>query len=177
MNEGGAMDFYDLVSKRCRVRSFERNKRIPEKVLNRILNAGRVAPSACNLQPWHFHVVTSPEILEKIYPGYKRDWIQSAPCLLIVSGDRNNAWVRRQDNYNSIETDLTIVMDHLILAAAGEGLGTCWIAAFDPGIIREALQLEPNIEIFAFTPLGYAAPDALPAPKKRKSLDEITTYY
>ena len=114
MNEGGAMDFYDLVSKRCSVRSFERNKSIPEEVLNRILNAGRVAPSACNLQPWHFHVVRSPEILEKIYPAYPRDWIQSAPCLLIVSGDRKNAWVRRQDNYNSIETDLTIVMDHLI---------------------------------------------------------------
>ena len=68
MNEGGAMDFYDLVSKRCSVCSFERNKSIPEEVLNRILNAGRVAPSACNLQPWHFHVVRSPEILAKIYP-------------------------------------------------------------------------------------------------------------
>ncbi len=177
MNGGVAMDFYDLVSKRCSIRSFERNRAIPQEVLNRILNAGRVAPSACNLQPWHFHVVKSPEILEKIYPTYSRDWIQSAPCLLIVSGDRNNAWVRRQDNYNSIETDLTIVMDHLILAAAWEGLGTCWIAAFDPEIIREALQLEPNVDVFAFTPLGYAAPDSLPAVKKRKALEEITSYY
>ena len=116
-------------------------------------------------------------MLEKIYPCYKRDWIQTAPCILIVSGDRNNAWVRRQDNYNSIETDLTIVMDHLILAAAWEGLGTCWIAAFESEILRQALQLEPNVEVFAFTPLGYAATDALPAPKKRKSLEEITTYY
>ncbi len=171
------MDFYDLVIKRCSIRSFDRNRTIPEVVLNRILNAGRVAPSACNLQPWQFHVVRSPEILEQIYPCYQRDWIQSAPCLLIVSGERNNAWVRRQDNYNSIETDLTIVMDHLILAATWEGLGSCWIAAFDPGIIREALKLEPNVEIFAFTPLGYAAPDTLPAPKMRKALEEITTYY
>lgn len=177
MNEGGAMDFYDLVSTRCSIRSFEKSRAIPEEVLNRVLNAGRLAPSANNLQPWHFHVVTSPEMLEKIYPCYKRDWIQSAPSILIVSGDRNNAWVRRQDNYNSIETDLTIVMDHLILAAAWEGLGTCWIAAFDLEMIREALQLEPNIEVFAFTPLGYPAPDALPAPKKRKSLEEITTLY
>jgi nitroreductase len=171
------MDFYDLVIKRSSIRSFDRNRTIPEAVLNRILNAGRVAPSACNLQPWHFHVVRSPEILEQIYPCYQRDWIQSAACLLIVSGDRNGAWVRRQDNYNSIETDLTIVMDHLILAATWEGLGSCWIAAFDPGIIREALHLEPNVEIFAFTPLGYAAPDALPTPKMRKELDEITSFY
>jgi len=136
-----------------------------------------MAPSANNLQPWHFHVVQSPGILEKIYPGYKRDWIQSAPCLIIVSGERKHAWVRRQDNYNSIETDLTIALDHLILAATREGLGTCWIAAFDPGIIRHALQLPPDVEIFAFTPLGYAAQDAQPSPKKRKSLEEITSYY
>ncbi len=177
MIEGGTMDFCDLVSNRSSIRSFDMSRAIPQEVLNRILNAGRLAPSANNLQPWHFHVITSPEVLEKIYPCYKRDWIQSAPCLMIVSGDRNSAWVRRHDNYNSIETDLTIVMDHLILAAAWEGLGSCWIAAFDPGIIREALQLDRNIEIYAFTPLGYAAPDALPSPKKRKSLEEITTYY
>ena len=177
MIEGGTMDFYDLVSNRSSIRSFDMSRAIPQEVLNRILNAGRLAPSANNLQPWHFHVITSPEVLEKIYPCYKRDWIQSAPCLMIVSGDRNSAWVRRHDNYNSIETDLTIVMDHLILAAAWEGLGSCWIAAFDPGIIREALQLDRNIEIYAFTPLGYAAPDALPSPKLRKSLEEITTYY
>ena len=177
MNKGGAMDIYDLVAKRCSIRSFEKSRAIPEEVINRVLNAGRLAPSANNLQPWHLHVVRSPEMLEKIYPCYKRDWIQTAPCILIVSGDRNNAWVRRQDNYNSIETDLTIVMDHLILAAAWEGLGTCWIAAFESEILRQALQLEPNVEVFAFTPLGYAATDALPAPKKRKSLEEITTYY
>ena len=170
------MDFYDLVTERCSIRSFDRERSIPEGVLNRSLNAGRMAPSANNLQPWHFHVVRSLELLEKIYPCYKRDWIRSAPCLLIVTGDRNNAWVRRQDNYNSIETDLSIVMDHLILAATWEGIGTCWIAAFDPSILREALQLEENIELFAFTPLGYAAEDAAPLPKNRKSLEEITSF-
>ena len=72
MNEESVMDFYDLVIKRCSIRSFDRNRTIPEVVLNRILNAGRVAPSACNLQPWQFHVVRSPEILEQIYPAYPR---------------------------------------------------------------------------------------------------------
>jgi nitroreductase len=135
-----------------------------------------MAPSAKNLQPWRFHVVRSPEMLKKIYPCYSRDWIQSAPCILIVTGERDKAWIRSQDGYNSIETDLAIVMDHLVLAATWEGLGSCWIAAFDPTLLREALQLKPNEELFAFTPLGYASPDASATPKNRKALDEITTF-
>ena len=170
------MDFYDLVTRRSSIRSFERNRAIPEEVLYRILYAGRMAPSAKNLQPWKFRVVQSPEILEKIYPCYSRDWIQSAPCLLIVTGDRDNAWTRSKDGYNSIETDLTIAMDHLILAATWEGVGSCWIAAFEPAILREALEMKGNEEVFAFTPLGYPAPDAQPLPKSRKSLEEIAEF-
>lgn len=91
--------------------------------------------------------------------------------------NRDEAWVRTKDGYNSIETDLTIAMDHLVLAATDAGIGTCWIAAFAPDILREALQLKPNEEIFAFTPLGYAASDATIAPKRRKSLAEIVTFW
>lgn len=170
------MDFYDLVARRSSIRSFEKKRAIPDDVLHRILSAGRMAPSAKNLQPWRFHIVRTTEMLEKIYPCYSRDWIKSAPCILIVTGERDNAWVRNQDNYNSIETDLAIVMDHLVLAATWEGIGTCWIAAFDPCIIRNALQLKPNEELFAFTPLGYAAEHALIPEKKRKSLNEITVF-
>ncbi|WP_076791862.1 nitroreductase family protein [Chlorobium sp. KB01] len=170
------MDFYDLVTRRSSIRSFDGNKAIPEEVLRRILNAGRVAPSAKNLQPWRFLVVRSLELLQKIYPAYPRDWIQSAPALLIVTGRRDQAWVRSKDGYNSLETDLTIAMDHLILAAAWEGIGTCWIAAFDPAILHEALHLDESDEIFAFTPLGYPAPDALPMQKNRKALEEIVEF-
>ncbi|NTW56144.1 MAG: nitroreductase [Chlorobiaceae bacterium] len=170
------MDFYELVSKRCSVRSFDTGRSIPDEVLLRILDAGRLAPSASNLQPWRFHLVRSPEVLAKIHPCYSRDWIRSAPCLLIVSGKPGNAWVRRRDNYNSIETDLTIAMDHMILAAAYEGVGTCWIAAFDPAVLHEALGLAPDEVVFAFTPLGYAAEDYTPIAKNRKSLDEIAVF-
>jgi nitroreductase len=170
------MNFYDLVAKRSSVRSFNPEKPIPEAVLHRILEAGRVAPSAKNLQPWRFIVVTSPDQLKKIYPAYARDWIQDAPALLIVTGRRSQAWVRSKDGYNSLETDLTIAMDHLILAATYEGVGTCWIAAFDPEILHEALPLRPDEEIFAFTPLGYAAPDTETRPKSRKTLEEIATF-
>jgi len=90
---------------------------------------------------------------------------------MIVSGNRNEPWIRSKDGYNFVETDLTIVMDHLILAVTFEGLGTCWIAAFDPNILHEALQLKPGEEVFALTPLGFAHRDAVNAPKRRKSLD------
>jgi len=167
------MNFHQLVTSRVSTRSFDPGRKVPDTVLRRILDAGRLAPSAKNLQPWKFTIVSSPDILEKIYPCYARNWIRTAPHLLIVTGNRDEAWVRRQDGYNSIETDLTIAMDHLILAATFEGVGTCWIAAFDPAVLRDSLGLKPHEEVFAFTPLGYAAPDFEPLPKSRKSLDEI----
>ncbi|NTV99200.1 MAG: nitroreductase [Chlorobiaceae bacterium] len=170
------MDFNELASKRCSVRSFDTGRAIPDDILRRVLEAGRMAPSAKNLQPWKFHVVRSPRMLAKLYACYPGEWLKSAPCLLAVSGRRSGAWVRRKDGYNSLETDLTIVMDHLILAATAHGLGSCWVAAFDPEMLHEALQLGPEDEIFALTPLGYAAADAVTAPKNRKPLDEITEF-
>lgn len=176
MNENTEMDFYELVMNRCSVRSFDTGRSIPDDVLLRILEAGRMAPSASNLQPWRFHLVRSPEMLAKIHPCYSRDWIRSAPCLLIVSGKPGKAWVRRRDGYNSIETDLTIAMDHMILAAAYEGVGSCWIAAFDPAVLHDAIGLGPDEVVFAFTPLGYAAADYTPVVKNRKPLDETVEF-
>ena len=102
MNNGGAMDFYDLVSTRCSIRSFEKSRAIPEEVLNRVLNAGRLAPSANNLQPWHFHVVTSPEMLEKIYPCYNNkkksvtDILEGKKYTVYFLLDSSCTWPRRR---------------------------------------------------------------------------------
>ncbi len=170
------MEFYDLVTRRTSIRSFQSDRAIPDDVLQRILNAGRLAPSAKNLQPWKFKIVRSPEMRQKVYACYARDWLKSAPCILIVTGNRDEAWVRSKDGYNSIETDLTIVMDHLILAATCEGVGSCWIAAFDPEILRDVLGLKKNEAVFAITPLGYAAADAVLTPKRRKSVEEIVEF-
>jgi nitroreductase len=170
------MDFNELASTRCSVRSFDKDRSIPDDIILRVLEAGRMAPSAKNLQPWKFHVVLSPHMLAKIQSCYPGDWLKSAPCILIVSGKRSGAWVRRRDGYNSLETDLSIVMDHLILAATALGLGTCWVAAFDPEMLHVALRLEPEDEIFAFTPLGYAVQGVVTTPKNRKLLEEITRF-
>lgn len=170
------MNFYDTVSSRSSIRSYEHDRKIPEDILRRILDAGRLAPSAKNLQPWRFIVVSSPGLLKKIHACYPGEWLRTAPYLLVVTGDSAAAWKRRKDGYNSIETDMAIAMDHLILAAASEGIGTCWIAAFDEQMLREVLGLRPEEVVFAFTPLGYAAPDATPLPKTRKPLEEVVKF-
>ncbi len=169
------MEFYEVIEKRESVRDYDPTRPVPKEVLERILNAGRLAPSAINNQPWRFLVVSSPEMLEKVRPCYHRSWFKEAPHILVVVGDYNAAWVRR-DGYNSLETDLAIAMDHLILAATNEGVATCWIAAFDPACLREVLGLKKSEQIFAITPLGYPKAGYRSKEKKRKPLEEIVEF-
>jgi len=170
------MNLHDLVAARNSVRAFDPTRPIPSDVMTRILDSGRLAPSAKNLQPWKFLVISSDEMRSRVYDCYQRDWLRQAPHILVVKGDRNSAWVRASDGWNSLETDLAIVMDHLILAAHAEGLGTCWVSAFDAALLGRILGLSPDEEIFAITPLGYAAEGYVPVPKKRKPLEEVVEY-
>ena len=170
------MTFLDLVRARESVRDYDPARPVPREVLERILEAGRLAPSACNLQPWRFIVASSPEMLARVRPCYGRQWFQDAPHVLILTGERADAWTRR-DGYNSLETDLAIAMDHLILAATAEGVGTCWIAAFDPAVLRRALDLKAGEEVFAITPLGYARENYRRREiKERKAVAEIARF-
>jgi nitroreductase len=170
------MNLHELVASRKSVRGYDPDRPVPTEILERILDAGRLAPSAKNLQPWKFLLVSSPDMLAKVRQCYQRDWFRQAPHVLIVTGDRDEAWVRPSDGWNSLETDLAIAMDHLILAAHAEGLGTCWISAYDPAMLRDALDLKPGEEIFAITPLGYASPNTETRPKTRKALDEVALF-
>jgi len=149
------MDFYELVKNRESVRDYDPDRPIDPVVLNRILNAGRLAPSASNRQPWTFLLVSSQDNLEKVRPCYGKPWFQSAPHILIIIGDRSKSWVRSYDGYNSIETDLAIAMDHIILAAEYESIGTCWIEAYDPKLLAQAISLKENEVVYSITPLGY----------------------
>ena len=149
------MNFFELINRRESVRDYNPNQTINKDVLNKIINAGRIAPSAANKQPWKFLVISSEKMLNKVRPCYNREWFNDAPHILIVVGDKNNSWIRQSDGYNSLETDLTIAMDHMILAAEAKNIGTCWIAAFDNDILRNALQLKENQIVYSITPLGY----------------------
>ena len=168
------MDFYDLIRKRESVRDYDPNRKIEESVLNRILNAGRLAPSASNKQPWTFLLVSSKEKLDKVRVCYHKQWFHNAPHILIIIGDKSKSWVRWYDGYNSIETDLTIAMDHIILAAEYENVGTCWIEAYDHQILSDAISLKENEVIFSITPLGYQNKGYQKHGKKeRKPLEEV----
>lgn len=171
------MEYYELIRNRESIRNYDPDRKVPQDVLERILDAGRLAPSACNLQPWEFLVIRSPEVLAKVRACYHREWYKEAPVILVVLGLKDKAWVRSFDGYNSIETDLSIVMTHLILAAENEGVGTCWIEAYDPAILRKALDLNENQVVYSITPLGYPQKGfTKKGTKNRKALEEIVTY-
>ncbi len=168
------MEFYKVIKTRQSVRNYNPDKQVDEAALKRILEAGRLAPSAANKQPYYFLVVRSPEILNKVKECYAQPWFQNVPCIIAVIGKYDKAWVRKYDNYNPLETDLAIAMDHIILAATNEGLGTCWIAAFDLTILKKALNLKDEEQVFTITPLGYPKIDFTKNDdKNRKTFEEI----
>lgn len=171
------MEFYDLVETRESIREYDSTRPVEKEKLLRILDAGRLAPSAANRQPWRFLVVSSERMLKKVRACYYRDWFRRAPHILVVAGRKADAWVRQYDGYNSLETDLTIAMDHMILAAENEGIGACWIAAFNPDILTDALSLERDEIVYAITPLGYTPQGfSKKGRKDRKPLGNIVTF-
>jgi nitroreductase len=171
------MDFHDLIRARESIRDYDPKRPVQREVLDRILEAGRIAPSAANRQPWEFWIVESPTMLSRLRPCYTRPWFHDAPQILVVVGTYDKAWVRRFDGYNSIETDLSIALTHLILAAENEGVGTCWIEAYDPAILREALKLSDNQVVFGITPLGYPRPEFVKKGiKDRKPASELIRF-
>jgi len=169
-------EFIDLVKGRESIRNYDPDRAVEKEVLNEILEAGRLAPSAANYQPWQFLLVSSPEMLQKIRNCYPGKWFADAPHILVVSGSRAKAWVR-PDGYNSIETDLAIAMDHMILAAENLGVGTCWIAHFDYDSLCKALVLNADEVVFAITPLGYPREGfSKKGLKNRKPFNEVVKF-
>lgn len=171
------MEYTELIRTRESIRNYDPNRPIPKEILERILDAGRRAPSACNYQPWKFLVISSSAMLEKVKACYPRPWFRDAPHILVILGLKDQAWKRSYDGYNSIETDVAIAMTHIILAAENEGVGTCWVAAYDPALLKEAVNPGENQVIFGITPLGYPRHGFKKAyDKKRKSLSEIVDF-
>lgn len=147
------MDFKSLVLKRYSVRNY-RPDPVEEEKLSYILECGRMAPSAANFQPWKIHVVENPQLKEQLHATYPRDWFRQAPVILVFTGDHKTSW-KRADGKDHLDIDLAILIDHITLAAAEVGLGTCWICNFNAQTCREILQLAGNEEPIAYLPLGY----------------------
>lgn len=166
------MEFTELIKKRYSVRAYKSDP-VEEDKLQRVLEAVRLAPTAANRQAFQIIVIHTAGREAELRRIYGRDWFVQAPLVICACGIPAQNWVRSDGkNYNDV--DVTIAMDHLILAATDAGLGTCWIGALDPAAAREVLGLPDGVEPIAFTPLGYPADQ--PRPKKRKALSELVRY-
>jgi nitroreductase len=163
------MSFLELAARRYSCRAY-RPDPVPPERLEAVLEAARLAPSACNRQPFRIDVLATAGHEAALALVYRAPWLVQAPLVVVVSALPDEAWSRR-DGMNYAVVDATIAMDHLILAAADLGLGTCWVAAFDPAALRKLLALPVGAEPVALTPLGSPA-DPPPA-KERQPLANL----
>lgn len=163
------MDLYKTIAARRSIRKYKAEP-VAEEKLARILEAARIAPSAGNRQPWHFIVITDPEVKRRLKEAYDREWFHTAPVIICACGEPSVSWTRK-DGRDYKDVDVAISFDHLVLAATAEGLGTCWIGAFEPGVVREVLGIPEGIEPIVLTPLGY--PDEAPEARERKTFEQF----
>lgn len=167
------MKFLELAKQRVSIRSYTKRP-VSKKMLNEVLEAGRLAPTACNYQPFQFVVVQEPEHLAALAEGYSADWFKEAPVVIAICTQASKAWKRKKyDDRSYVDVDAAIAADHMTLAAVELGLGTCWVGAFNPKIIRKALQVPRSIEPLILLTLGH--PDEKGRPKQRKTLDELVS--
>jgi nitroreductase len=165
------MSFAELIRARYAVRAY-RPDPVPDELLADVLEAGRLAPTAANRQPIRILVVHTAGRQPELARIYSREWFVAAPIILGVCTVPGEAWTRQRfDGRSYADVDAAIVMDHLVLAATDRGLGTCWVAAFDPAVAREVLGLPGDVEPLLFTPLGFPADE--PHAKERRPLADL----
>ena len=153
-----------VIYERRSVRSYQK-KPIPDDVLKAILEAGRLAPSAHNRQPWHFIVVRNPEMKRKlIFTSWNR-FIEEASVLIVGCGDPRSRWMT---------VDVAIALQNMVIAAEALGLASCWIGAFDEAKVKEILKIPENLRVVAMITIGYPAEKPETPPKKK--LEEIVHY-
>lgn len=169
------MDFLTMAKERYSVRKYKDTPVEAEK-LQKILEAGRIAPTAANLQPQRILVLQSKEALEKAKEAAR---FYDAPVLLVVCADRDSAWVRKTDGFNAYQVDASIVTDHMMLQATELGLGTLWICWFKEDVLRQQFNIPDNLVPVNLLAIGYA--DCKPSSpdrhaELRKPLDETVKY-
>jgi nitroreductase len=139
------MEVYEAIKIRKSVRAYD-TKPIPEDVLIRVLEAGRVAPSANNAQPWHFIVVKSLEKREILSKRMFARFLVESPVVVVGCGEMNGKF--------SV-VDVSIAMQQMVLAATAEGLGTCWVGDFNEKIVRDLLKIPEKYSVVCLLTMGY----------------------
>ncbi|MBR6259318.1 MAG: nitroreductase family protein [Oscillospiraceae bacterium] len=169
------MEFCDVIKNRFSCKKFS-DRQIEEDKLTAILEAGRLAPTAKNLQEQHVYVVQSSEYLAKVDAVTPCRY--GAPTVLIVAFDKNNVFTYPGEKRDSGVEDASIVATHMILAAENQGVNSCWINFFDPEKMAAELGLPENEEVLMMMDLGYGQEGAAPLPNhnSRKALSETVSY-
>jgi nitroreductase len=177
------MSFLKLAQARQSVRSYI-DKKVEREKIERCLEAARLAPSACNSQPWRFIVVDEPELREKVAKETFGKLISfnhftmQAPVLVVMITEKSKPIARiggaiKDKTYNLI--DIGIAAEHFCLQAVEEGLGTCMLGWFDKKKLYDYLNIPKSKQIDLIITLGYSQKEEI-RPKKRKTIDEIRTY-
>ncbi len=177
------MNFENIIKVRRSIRSYS-NKEVEDEKINYVLESARLAPSWGNGQCWHFIVIKDKKIIKDLSrTSIINQWLKKAPIVIVACGDPKQSGLRNNINYFIV--DVSIALEHIILAATDKGLGTCWIGGFNEKKVKIILGIPEHIRVIALTPLGYPAEKELffenvakiiTQSKKRKNLDQIIHY-
>jgi len=167
------MEVMDAIKIRRSVRAYEPEP-VPDDVLERVLEAGRLSPSADNLQPWHFVIVKDAEKRAIMSEVKYAKFLRESPVVIVGCGDR-------EDSPEWYPIDVSIAMENMVLAATAEGLGTCWVGSFDEERVRELLRMPDRYRIVSLLAVGYPREKLDSAAsqirsKNRKGPDKIFSY-
>jgi nitroreductase len=163
------MDVFEAVQQRSSIRAYE-DKPVPREKLERILEAGRLAPSARNAEPWHFIVVTAPEKRKTLSKGRFAKFVEQAPVVIVACGDK-----KASPDWYAI--DVALAVENMVLTAVSEGLSTCCVGSFDEKEVHAAVDAPENFEVLLLLPMGYSK-DKLDISSKlrsRKTLTDVTS--
>lgn len=164
----------DIIESRKSIRSYK-SREVEEEKLNYILDAFRKAPSAKNLQPWKLIVVRNKNIIKDLVVACNNQtFLEDAPIIIAACANEKEAYGRMGGYMSSYPIDIALALEHLILAAAEQGLGTCWIGAFKEQPVKDILGIPEDVRVVALTPVGYPSRDA--GNRGRKPLSEIVSY-
>jgi nitroreductase len=169
------MEFIDLAKKRCSVRKYE-SKPVEQEKFERMLEAGRIAPTAANLQPHRVLVIRAEEGLKKLKKGAN---VYGAPLAFVVCADHAASWKRPIDHMDAAVIDATIVTTHMMLEATELGLDSIWVCHFKPDVVRAEFNIPEGVEPVNILGVGYAAGKTSPPDRhatERKPLSDIIRY-
>ncbi|MDY7039741.1 MAG: nitroreductase family protein [Chloroflexota bacterium] len=172
------MDYWETVEKRHSVRRFNMDHEVSPEIVERILHAAILAPSAGNCQPWHFFVVRHAKTKERLAEAaWGQRFLIEAPVVIVVCTEPARSSARYGPRGSGLYClqDTAAATEHILLAATALGLGSCWVGAFDERAAAQALQLPDNLRPVALVPLGHPRRPTV-RQTTRRQLDEVVTY-